>query len=225
MAHPVGARPAAKPPGRRDRSSPGRRDRSYHHGDLHQALIAATEAILVERGVDGFTLREAARRVGVTPAAPAHHFGSAAGLLTEVALLGFQALHDHLIDAAKAAGASPAEQARALGHGYVRFARAHPARFQLMFRMNRLLEDDPRLVAACGAAESELERATRAYRGLDADTPLDAQMKAEMLGGWSLVHGFAHLALEGRFDDAAGDADIETFLRDTLDAILRRHFP
>lgn len=217
MARTVGVRPRARPA--------VSRPTSYHHGDLHQALVAATEAILAERGVDGFTLREAARRVGVTPAAPAHHFGSAAGLLTEVALLGFQALQEHLVAAAAAAADSPAERARALGRGYVRFARAHPARFQLMFRMNRLVEDDPRLVAACSAAQAELEQASRAYRGLAADMPLDAQMKAEMLGAWSLVHGFAHLALEGRFDDAAGGADVDAFLRDTLDTILRRHFP
>lgn len=217
MARPVGVRPATR--------GPGSRPTSYHHGDLHQALVAATEAILVERGVDGFTLREAARRVGVTAAAPAHHFGSAAGLLTEVALLGFQALQEYLAEAAASAGDAPAARARALGHGYVRFARAHPARFQLMFRMNRLVEDDPRLLAACEAAEAELERATRDYRGLPPDAPLDPQIQAEMLGAWSLVHGFAHLALEGRFDDAAGSADIETFLRDTLEVILRRHFP
>jgi len=50
---------------------------AYHHGDLRQQLVAATEEIILERGVDGFTLREAARRAGVSPAAPAHHFKDA----------------------------------------------------------------------------------------------------------------------------------------------------
>jgi len=68
----------------------------YHHGDLRAALIGATEALLAERGIEGFTLREAARRAGVSAAAPMHHFGSAAGLLTEVATLGFEELTRYL---------------------------------------------------------------------------------------------------------------------------------
>ena len=67
-----------------------RRARPYHHGDLREKLVAAAEAIILERGVDGFSLREAARRAGVSPAAPAHHFGDTQGLLSEVALRGFR---------------------------------------------------------------------------------------------------------------------------------------
>src|SRR5260370_38273616 len=68
----------------------------FHHGSLHEALVAAADAVLTERGVEGFTLREAARRAGVSPAAPAHHFGSATGLLTEVAIRGFEELGHRL---------------------------------------------------------------------------------------------------------------------------------
>ena len=64
----------------------------YHHGALRQALIDATEALLAEKGADGFSLREVARRAGVSAAAPAHHFGDASGLLTAVATLGFEGL-------------------------------------------------------------------------------------------------------------------------------------
>ncbi|WP_291820351.1 helix-turn-helix domain-containing protein, partial [Bosea sp. (in: a-proteobacteria)] len=73
----------------------------YHHGDLRQAMIDAAEAVLAERGVGGFTLRECARRAGVSAAAPAHHFGNLAGLLTAVATLGFDGLSDAM-DAAAA---------------------------------------------------------------------------------------------------------------------------
>ena len=64
----------------------------YHHGALREALIEATESLLAERGAEGFSLREVARRAGVSPAAPAYHFGDAAGLLTAVASSGFEAL-------------------------------------------------------------------------------------------------------------------------------------
>ncbi|MGO4127676.1 TetR/AcrR family transcriptional regulator [Inquilinus sp. YAF38] len=172
----------------------------YHHGDLQRALIAATEAILTERGVEGFTLREAARRAGVSAAAPAHHFGSAAGLLTEVALLGFETLTRFLRDGAAEGGEDAAARLRGQGMGYVRFARAHPARFLLMFRKDRLNWEDGRLRAAGQLAFAELEDAVRAYRGIAAGGPLDRAALTTVLAAWSVVHGFAHLALDGKFD-------------------------
>src|SRR5271165_4982256 len=90
----------------------------YHHGALQDALIAATEAILAERGVEGFTLREAARRAGVSPAAPAHHFGDAKGLLSEVALLGFKEFGDALRRADEGAGSDPDRRLYAQGLAY-----------------------------------------------------------------------------------------------------------
>src|SRR5215475_1526755 len=101
---------------------------AYHHGDLREALIKATDAILAERGLEGFTLREAARRAGVSPAAPAHHFGSAAGLLTEVAISGFQELTRFLRTGASKAS-DPEARLRHQGVSYVRFALTYPGRF------------------------------------------------------------------------------------------------
>jgi len=119
---------------------------AYHHGDLRDALIKATDAILAERGLEGFTLREAARRAHVSPAAPAHHFGSSAGLLTEVAILGFEELARHIEVEGSAESATARLKQQAAG--YVRFALAYPGRFQLMFRYDLLLPDDARLAAA-----------------------------------------------------------------------------
>jgi AcrR family transcriptional regulator len=188
----------------------------YHHGDLQRALIAAAEAILTERGVEGFTLREAARRAGVSAAAPAHHFGSAAGLLTEVALLGFETLTRFLRDGADEGGADPAARLRGQGLGYVRFARAHPARFLLMFRKDRLNWEDGRLRAAGQAAFLELEDAVRAYRGIAAGGPLDRAALATVLAAWSVVHGFAHLALDGKFDALGGAEEADAILPEML---------
>src|SRR6201991_3728590 len=111
---------------------------AYHHGDLRQKLMAVTEEIILEKGVDGFTLREAARRAGVSPAAPAHHFADARGLLTAVALLGFQEFGEALRKADAAGGSDPERRLQEQGMAYVRFALEHPARFQLMFREERL---------------------------------------------------------------------------------------
>ncbi|HYG46196.1 MAG TPA: TetR/AcrR family transcriptional regulator [Bordetella sp.] len=197
---------------------------AYHHGALRDALIEATEAILAERGLEGFTLREAARRVDVSPAAPLHHFGSAAGLLTEVAILGFQALTQYLRDGAQAGGNDPAARLRAQGLGYVRFALAYPARFQLMFRKDRLT-DDARLLAAGQAAFAELETAIRGYTGFADGQPLDAPTQALLLGAWSTVHGFAHLALDGKFDVPGGPRADPQVLEATLRRILEHGWP
>ena len=197
----------------------------YHHGALRQALVAVTEAILVERGVEGFTLREAARRAGVSPAAPAHHFGSAAGLLTEVALLGFQELTRHLREGSARGGSDPAARLREQGVGYVEFALAYPARFQLMFRKDRLLWGDERLQAAGQAAFAELEGAIRDCLALSAEVALDRRALAAVLGSWSIVHGFAHLALDGKFDRMAGPAGLSTFIGDMLPQVLGNLWP
>jgi len=181
----------------------GKQPKPYHHGTLREALIAATDAILDERGIEGFTLREAARRVGVSPAAPVHHFGSAAGLLTEVAIRAYSELTRYLCDARSGEDSDPARRLHAQGLGYVRFALRYPGRFKLMFRRDLLL-DDARLHEAATAAYGELESSVRAYVGTKAKLPVDAIGQATLLGAWSTVHGFAHLALEGRLDRVSG---------------------
>jgi AcrR family transcriptional regulator len=197
---------------------------SYHHGALRDALLGATDEILVERGVEGFTLREAARRAGVSVAAPAHHFGSAAGLLTEVAILGFEELTRYLRKSA-ARAKNPSDRMRAQGMGYVRFAIAYPGRFHLMFRRDLLVADDPRLRVAGDAALAELEQTVRALRGLGADKPIDGVARAVLLGAWSTVHGFAHLALEGKFDDIVPRTQLAKFVSEVLPEVLRAQWP
>ena len=122
----------------------------YHHGHLRQALIEATESLLAERGADGFSLREVARRAGVSPSAPAHHFGDAAGLLAEVCTLAFQQLADALRQGEADAGSDPKARLVGQGLGYIDFAMREPARFRLMFRSG-MLEPTEALKAAADA--------------------------------------------------------------------------
>jgi AcrR family transcriptional regulator len=196
---------------------------TYHHGDLRDALIRATDAILAERGLEGFTLREAARRAHVSPAAPAHHFGSSAGLLTEVAILGFQELARH-IGIEESAG-SPVERLKSQGVGYVRFALAFPGRFHLMFRHDLLLADDERLDAASEQAWAAIAPTIRALRGLPDNAELDAPAHAMMLAVWSTVHGFAHLALDGKFSRIEPNASVDYLLGDLLPQMLETLWP
>ncbi len=156
--------------GRRKATKPIRR--TYHHGDLRRQLIAAAERIIVERGVEGFTLREAARRVGVSPAAPSHHFRDAKGLLTEVALLGFRDFGEALMAADKRGGKDPMRRLYEQGAAYVRFALKYPARFQLMFRVDKHDHTNAEFVRVSQESFRILEDAIRAATGTASDRPL-----------------------------------------------------
>jgi AcrR family transcriptional regulator len=199
------------------RTRGGKKKRAaYHHGDLRQQLLNVTEQIILERGVDGFTLREAARRAGVSPAAPAHHFKDAKGLLTEVAILGFRDFGDAL-DAADGASTDPAQRLHAQARAYVHFALQHPARFQLMFHGDKLDTENAEFQQVSRRAYSVLDRAIHAAT----DTPVDRELTPEgyglLLAVWSAVHGYSHLVLEWRLrgpgnEPATKEAALKTFL-------------
>ena len=182
----------------------GRRTKSaYHHGDLRQQLIAATEEIILERGVDGFTLREAARRVGVSPAAPAHHFKDARGLLSEVALLGFEEFGHVLLAADRRGGDDPQKRLYEQGLAYVAFALKNPARFQLMFSHSKCDMGYRNLGAVADRSFQVLEGAVRAAMGLKPADEMTPESYGFLMATWSIVHGFAHLALGGELDRPA----------------------
>lgn len=182
----------------------------YHHGALRQALIDATESLLAERGVEGFSLREVARRSGVSAAAPAHHFGDAQGLLGVVATLAFDGLAEALEAGNQRGGDDPAARLREQGIGYVGFALRYPGRFGLMFRS--LSKPDGELARAGHAAFMKLEDGVRDLLGVPRGTPLAPTQWAALLSIWSVVHGFAHLALAGQFDAVAGPAGRDAYV-------------
>lgn len=195
---------------------------AYHHGALRDALIAATEALIAERGAEGFSLREVARRSGVSPAAPAHHFGDATGLLAAVAKLAFEQLTAAL-EAGNARGADdPLERLCEQGVGYVDFALTWPGRFALMFRAELFGKDDG-LIAGAQAAYRALEDGIRALYRLEPGAPLDAAQLHALLATWSMVHGFAHLMLAGQFDANLPRGGRAALVRQTVAPMLRQH--
>lgn len=191
---------------------------AYHHGELQEALIAATEAILAEQGAEGFTLREAARRAGVSPAAPSHHFGNAQGLLTEVAIRGYDALAAALREAASGKQGSR-EKLHAQGLAYVDFALRHPGRFQMMFANKRLVADDARLSQASRAAGHAFEIVVAELVGGTAK-----EAKTAATAAWSTVHGFAKLALEEKFGSVKSEAARREVMM-TLNQVLNHLWP
>lgn len=171
--------------------------RAYHHGALRPALIEAAEAVIAERGLDRFSLRETARRAGVSPAAPAHHFKDVRGLLTAIAADAFTDLANALEAADLAAGPNREARIKAQGIAYVAFALDRPARFDLMWRKALLDNEDPRLSEAGNRAWERLDQTTRGPAAPHSG-PLDPVL-APSTAAWSIVHGFARLAIDGAF--------------------------
>lgn len=170
--------------------------RRYHHGDLQTALVLAAEQILTEKGVAGFSLREAARRAGVSPAAPAHHFKDARGLLTAVAAKGFSRLAEHL---ALAAVEMPAGcRLQALGAAYIDFAQQSPAIFSIMWNRELLKTDDAAYLKAGRTAFNVLERAASGKAVPVRTAPHVPD--PTIIATWSMIHGFARLVLDGALE-------------------------
>ncbi len=179
-----------------------KRKAPYHHGDLPAELLRSAAELLEEQGVSGVTLREVARRAGVSHNAPYRHFPDLQSLLAALAAEGFR-----MLDAR--AAASPAA---AMGEAYVGFALAHPERFRLMFGGSVSHEDHPQLLQAALQSHQSLVAAFRSR----SDLP---DPEAAAAAAWSLVHGLALLLLGGHFVRTRGDATAEAFVRRVLGAV------
>ena len=179
----------------------------YHHGDLRQAMIDAAEAVLAEKGVDGFTLRECARRAGVSPAAPAHHFGNLLGLLTVVATLGFDELSSAMEAAVADAAATGGDRLAAITDAYLAVALARPGRFRVIFGRLGLKHGDEALARAAVRAFGILVRETKLALGRQEEgdplTRLPSSFSADadlgtILFVWSVTHGFSTMLVDGQ---------------------------
>jgi AcrR family transcriptional regulator len=175
---------------------------AYHHGALRAALLDAAEAILEEGGVEAFTLRECARRAGVSHAAPAHHFGDARGLLSACAAGGFARLSALMTDYMARVPDDPDARLMATGQAYIDFALAHRALFQLMFRRDRLADTHAELADSGSGAFGCLQHAMAASMAAHGVPPDEAPTRS--LFAWSMVHGYATLVLEGQCEHGYG---------------------
>jgi AcrR family transcriptional regulator len=161
---------------------------TYHHGDLRVALLSAAQALLDEGGVTAVSLREAARRAGVTPAACYRHFADKGALLTALAVQGFEAFAQALGKAAEGASEPFAE----MGIAYVEFAVQRPGMFRLMF--GPAVADrsrSPELLQAIAASTRLFESG---LKGSAHAAPADP---VAGLRAWAGVHGLATLAIDG----------------------------
>ncbi len=196
---------------------------SYHHGDLRAALIAAADEIITDKGIEGFSLRAAAQKAGVSPAAPAHHFGSAKGLLTEVAILAYDRAGQYI----ESAGHSPdaVTDVRAAMLAFVKFAVENPGHFRLMFRKDLVDRSDSRLAIASRGPGNRLGHAVLAYRGKAHPDTASFEDSAEMLCGMATLHGLASLVLEEKAAHFFKGATAKNFLDEYLPRIIDHMYP
>lgn len=169
----------------------------YHHGNLREALLDAVGEIIREKAVGAVSLREAARRAGVSHSAPAHHFGDKLGLLTAFASRGF-ALFGERMAAAAASATDPVDRLNALGLAYLRFALEEREYFEVMFRSDMHDGDDEQFCELSKAAFSTL---TELAETLGDDETAGADAHAKAIAAWAMVHGLATLWMDGALAD------------------------
>lgn len=186
----------------------------YHHGDLRAALVAAAWTAVSRKGVEALSLRSLAEAVGVSHAAPAHHFADKEALLDAVRAEAWR----RFADALEAGGAGGL---KGTGEAYVGFALEHPRQMQLMFRPSGH-PPPPELVAQAGRAWALLVGGVE--RELGAATAAPGEVKAMALAAWAMVHGLATLwtevQLPGTFPQGAEGAAVRARALDTLVAGL-----
>ncbi|MEV6976733.1 TetR/AcrR family transcriptional regulator [Kitasatospora sp. NPDC093806] len=180
----------------------------YHHGNLRRAVLDAALSAIEESGPSGWSLRELARRAGVSHAAPAHHFGDKTGVLTAVAAEGFELFADCLERSAGDPYGS--------GVAYVRFAVDHRPYFEVMFRPELYRADDPEMAAARERAGAVLATSARKL------SPGEGSDRATTLAAWSLAHGFASLWLNGALPESREGGDVEELAREVLRLVFAR---
>jgi AcrR family transcriptional regulator len=163
------------------------RKESYHHGNLHEALVQSSLALIRESGPAGFTLREVARRAGVSHTAPYRHFRDKDDLLAAVAEDGFRRLRAAM-EKATAAESDPVARLERCGVAYVEFAVRHPEHFQAMFSRTWETEAHPKAHAAAEHSFRLLLELVRAT-----NPAADALAQARM--AWSMVHGISTLGI------------------------------
>lgn len=170
--------------------------RGYHHGNLKQALVEAALLLIEQKGPSGFTVAEAAKSAGVTPAAVYRHFDGRESLIAECALQGHRIFGD-LMEHAYADGRPSALSAfEATGRAYLAFARKFPGHYMAMFESGLSLQANPELAAASARSRGVLERAAAA---LSEHIPEDKRPPASMFSShiWAMSHGVVELFARG----------------------------
>ena len=172
------------------------RKRGYHHGNLKQALVDAALVLIEAKGPQGFTLSEAAKSAGVTPAAVYRHFEGREELIAEAARQGFVIFADLIEHAYESGQPSALASIEATGRAYLAFARKYPGHYMAMFESGLSVNANSDLARVAGRASAVLERAARE---LSEHIPPEKRPPPAMVSAhiWALSHGIVELFARG----------------------------
>lgn len=178
----------------------------YHHVELKQTLLDSAVALIAEVGPQAFTLREVARRAGVSHNAPYRHFEDKDDLLAAVAAQGFEGLTKSM-QRAMTKGRTAAERLRLAGRGYVQFALGWPQHILIMFDAPAAKPSRKVRPEYAGAAQRAFQTLLDAILAVQAEGGLpEGNPQAYAVVAWAGVHGLAKLAISGRLPFEASQA-------------------
>ncbi len=198
--------------------SPGVTPKSaYHHGDLRAQLIAAVRELVETHGPDGFSVAEAARRAGVSSAAPYKHFKDRHELLRGVVSEAMDRLRAAMEAGAASHPHASLEAVSAVGQAYVDFAKAEPGVFRLVFGLTEGHETAPDLLEKGANCYGVVIQAVADCLGVPPDNP-DALRRAYIL--WSFVHGHSFLTIDMKHKVTNAPEDDWAYLMTVGRAIL-----
>ena len=170
--------------------------RGYHHGNLRQALVEAALELIEARGPAGFTVSEAAKQAGVTPAAVYRHFGGREDLIAEAARQGYAIFADVMQHAYDSGQPSALAAFEATGRAYLAFARRYPGHYIAMFESGLSVNRTPELALSAARAREVLERAAQDLgRHIPEERPPAAMFAAHV---WAMSHGVVELFARAR---------------------------
>jgi AcrR family transcriptional regulator len=216
---PPRARPtSAKGPRRASRA---RAPKPYHHGDLRRVLIGAALELVGEGGADAVTVREAARRAGVSPGAPFRHFPSRDALMRAVAEEAQRRFRTEIEAAlADAPADDPLGRFRRIGLAYLRWAMRNPTHFEIISSGRHFDHDKDGGVSRDNAELIDLTERTLS-EAFARGQLRSSDLKAVQIAGRALVYGFARMNIDGHFPRwGVADDDIERTAEAILDLFI-----
>jgi AcrR family transcriptional regulator len=170
--------------------------RGYHHGNLRQALVDAALKLIEDKGPTGFTLSEAAKQAGVTPAAVYRHFEGREDLIAEAARQGYEIFADLMLYAYETGQPSALASFEATGRAYLAFARRYPGHYVAMFESGISINRTPELAQVASRAFGVLEKAAELLsEKISPDKRPPPQMFSAHI--WAMSHGVVELFARG----------------------------
>jgi AcrR family transcriptional regulator len=200
--------------------------RAYHHGNLRQALLQAALELAQEHGPERVSVREAARRIGVSPGAPFRHFPNRRALMTALAEEAGERLRIEVRKSIGGRQAQPLQRLRLLGRGYLQWAMRHPSHFRIISARDQIdLEASPALRASIGEVRA-LTEATLAEAQAQGQVDVAHDVAALALLSRATVYGLARMQHDGHLGQWGVAPDNEaaamTATLDLLIALMQR---